>query len=81
VTNSYQHAGNPEGVPIDVTVDLEGDRLRVEVIDRSIFDPTPETEGELRAGRLGLWIMDQLAASWGRVSEGGVWAEFHTSGS
>jgi anti-sigma regulatory factor (Ser/Thr protein kinase) len=76
VTNSYKHAGNPPGSPIEVTLTEFQDRLRVEVIDRSIFDPTPETPQELRSAKWGLHIVDQLADKWGRISEGGIWAEF-----
>jgi anti-sigma regulatory factor (Ser/Thr protein kinase) len=76
VTNSYKHAGNPEGHPIEVSVDLTQNRVRLEVIDRSIFDPTPETTEELRSERWGLLLVDRIARGWGRISEGGIWAEF-----
>ena len=76
VTNSYKHAGKPEGAPIEVVLDLSSRRFRLEVTDRSIFDPTPETTFELRSARWGLTILDRLADRWGRVSEGGIWAEF-----
>jgi anti-sigma regulatory factor (Ser/Thr protein kinase) len=76
VSNSYKHAGNPPGAPIEVTVTYSSDRLRLEILDRSIFDPTPETAEELRAAKWGLHIVDQLADEWGRISEGGIWAEF-----
>jgi anti-sigma regulatory factor (Ser/Thr protein kinase) len=75
VTNSYKHAGKPDGFPIKVTVDLTEDRVRVEVVDGSIFDPTPESTGELRETKWGLVIVDRIATNWGRISEGGVWAE------
>jgi anti-sigma regulatory factor (Ser/Thr protein kinase) len=76
VTNSYKHAGNPVGHPIEVILDLTEDRLRLEVIDRSIFDPTPETDEELRSAKWGLTLVDRVSDRWGRHSEGGVWAEF-----
>jgi anti-sigma regulatory factor (Ser/Thr protein kinase) len=76
VANSYKHAGNPPGAPIDVKVTDSVHRLRVEVMDRSIFDPTPETSEELRAAKWGLKIVDKLADEWGRITEGGIWAEF-----
>jgi anti-sigma regulatory factor (Ser/Thr protein kinase) len=76
VANSYKHAGNPPGAPIEVTVTDSANRLRVEVMDRSIFDPTPETTEELRAAKWGLQIVDKLADDWGRITEGGIWAEF-----
>ena len=75
VTNSYKHAGSPEGSPIDVVLDLNEERLRLEVIDHSIFDPTPESSKELREKKWGLFLVDRIADSWGRISEGGIWAE------
>jgi anti-sigma regulatory factor (Ser/Thr protein kinase) len=76
VTNSYKHAGNPDGFPIEVVLDLSEERLRLEVIDHSIFDPTPESTGELRDVKWGLSLVDKIADEWGRISKGGVWAEF-----
>jgi anti-sigma regulatory factor (Ser/Thr protein kinase) len=76
VTNSYKHAGNPPGHPIEVTLDLRPDHLRLVVIDRSVFDPTPETGKELRDVKWGLVLLDRIADAWGRISEGGIWAEF-----
>ena len=76
VTNSYKHAGNPPGHPIEVTLDLRTDRLRLEVVDGSVFDPTPETSTELRDVKWGLVLVDGVADDWGRISEGGIWAEF-----
>lgn len=75
VTNSYKHAGAPEGSPIDVVLDLDEERLRLEVIDHSIFDPTPESSNELRETKWGLFLVDRIADDWGRISEGGIWAE------
>lgn len=75
VTNSYKHAGSPEGSPIDVVLDLNEERLRLEVIDHSIFDPTPESSKELRETKWGLFLVDRIADDWGRISEGGIWAE------
>lgn len=76
VTNSFKHGGNPEGAPIDLSVDLDSDRLRLEVRDHSIFDPTPETWRELEDIRWELLVVDRVATAWGKISEGGVWAEF-----
>jgi anti-sigma regulatory factor (Ser/Thr protein kinase) len=76
VTNSYKYAGNPPGAPIEVTVTDSQDRLRLEILDRSIFDPTPESNQELRSAKWGLHIVDEVADKWGRISEGGIWAEF-----
>jgi anti-sigma regulatory factor (Ser/Thr protein kinase) len=75
VTNSYKHAGNPEGFPIEVAVDLTEDRVRLEVVDHSVLDPTPETADERQDVKLELALVDRIADAWGRV-EGGVWVEF-----
>lgn len=76
VTNSYKHAGSPEGTLIHITLRESQDRLRLEVVDRSIFDPTPETTEELRSTKWGLLVVERVADDWGRISEGGIWAEF-----
>jgi anti-sigma regulatory factor (Ser/Thr protein kinase) len=78
VTNSYKHAGNSEGFPIEVAVDLKEDRVRLEVVDHSVLDPTPETTDERQDVMLELALVDRIADAWGRI-EGGVWAEFHGS--
>jgi anti-sigma regulatory factor (Ser/Thr protein kinase) len=78
VGNSVKHAGNPHGHPINVKVQVRADRLRLEVVDRSVFDPTPETSNELREVKWGLVLVDRIADAWGRIDppEGGIWAEF-----
>jgi hypothetical protein len=55
---------------------LTPESLRLEVMDRSVFDPTPETSGELREVKWGLVLLDRIADDWGRISEGGIWAQF-----
>jgi anti-sigma regulatory factor (Ser/Thr protein kinase) len=80
VTNSVKHAGNPPGHPIEVSLSLHSDRVRLEVVDRSVFDPTPETSTELREVKWGLLLLDRIADTWGRISEGGIWAEFRLTG-
>jgi anti-sigma regulatory factor (Ser/Thr protein kinase) len=74
VTNSYKHAGNPDGFPIEVGIDLTEDRVRLEVVDHSILDPTPETAEERQDVKLELALVERIADTWGRI-EGGVWAE------
>jgi anti-sigma regulatory factor (Ser/Thr protein kinase) len=76
VTNSHKHARSPEGTPIHITLRDSQDRLRLEVIEHSIFDPTPETNEELRSAKWGLLVVERVADDWGRISEGGIWAEF-----
>jgi hypothetical protein len=69
------------GHPIEVTLDVRPDRLRLEVVDGSVFDPAPETSTELREVKWGLVILDRIADAWGRINppEGGIWAEFRLS--
>jgi anti-sigma regulatory factor (Ser/Thr protein kinase) len=80
VSNSFKHAGNPLGHPIRVTLTVKPDAFRLEVMDGSVFDPTPETSDELREVRWGLVLLDRIADDWGRISEGGIWAEFRLGG-
>jgi anti-sigma regulatory factor (Ser/Thr protein kinase) len=62
VTNAVQHPG--EGGTVELTLAIEGDRLRVEVADEgSGFDPGPPTEGDERGW--GLFIVDNLSDGWG----------------
>lgn len=79
VTNSYKYSGNPEGFPIHVSMEVGEDRARLEVVDHSIFDPEPETSQELRESRWGLFLVGRIASDWGRISKGGIWAEFFFS--
>jgi anti-sigma regulatory factor (Ser/Thr protein kinase) len=78
VTNSVKYAGNPPGHPIEVTLALRPDRLRLAVVDGSVFDPAPESSTELREVKWGLTIVERIADAWGRIDppEGGIWAEF-----
>jgi anti-sigma regulatory factor (Ser/Thr protein kinase) len=74
VTNSYKHAGNPEGFPIEIGIALTEERVRLEVVDHSVLDPTPETPEERQDVKLELALVERIADAWGRI-EGGVWAE------
>ena len=78
VGNSVKHAGNPPGHPIHVKIQVRSDRLRLEVVDRSVFDPAPETIEELREVKWGLVLVDRIADAWGRIDPpaGGIWVEF-----
>jgi hypothetical protein len=64
--------------PIDLILNLDEECLRVAVIDHSIFDPTPESSKELRETKWGLFLVDRIADNWGRISEGGIWAELRS---
>jgi hypothetical protein len=35
-----------------------------------------ETTEELRSAKWGLLVVERVADDWGRISEGGIWAEF-----
>jgi anti-sigma regulatory factor (Ser/Thr protein kinase) len=62
VSNAVQHPGSGGGLELTVAVDEE--RLRVEVADEGTgFEPGPPTEGDERGW--GLFIVDNLADSWG----------------
>jgi hypothetical protein len=37
--------------------------------------PSPETNEELRSAKWGLLLVERVADDWGRISEGGMWAE------
>jgi two-component sensor histidine kinase len=41
VSNSHKYAGNPEGFPIEVSVDVDEDRALLKVIDHNTFHPAP----------------------------------------
>lgn len=76
VSNAYRHA-DPPG-PIDVTISLPSDAVRV-----SVLDPGPPFDPALavRAGAGGLRIVDGLAARWGgEATDAGmeVWFEVET---
>lgn len=80
VTNAVVHAGTD----IDLRVETDGGRLRVEVVDRSpgslpVIRPAP---AETREGGRGVFLLDALAAEWGTRHFGGgksVWFELGPS--
>lgn len=81
VNNSVRHSGRPHGDPIFVTVDLERDSVRAEVVDRGagFANGRPPPSPEEGTG-WGLFLVDQLADDWGH-SRGGVtrtWFEITT---
>ena len=61
VTNATAHGGGL----VTLTVDLDGEGLRVEVCDESPRRPVPREESLLAEGGRGLHIVDALAADWG----------------
>ena len=79
ITNVVRHVAHAEGDDqIVLTVDSEGDRLRVEVADRGAgFLPAPRADRQDPGSGWGLHILAQLAERWGVESNGGtrVWFE------
>ncbi|ETK34718.1 ATP-binding protein [Microbispora sp. ATCC PTA-5024] len=74
VTNSLQHGKGPVQLTLSVTEDV----LRVEVADGAAGMPRLREAREDEEGGRGLWLLDQLARCWGgtRTSEGKVvWFE------
>ena len=74
VTNAIEH-GEP---PIHVTLDCDGDRVRVVVADASDGEPVPGTPSPDATGGRGMWLVDHTATAWGvdHVEAGkSVWFE------
>jgi anti-sigma regulatory factor (Ser/Thr protein kinase) len=78
VTNSVRHATDDGDGTVGLEVNLEPDRVRVEVTDEgSGFEPKPRTAARSQPGGWGLYLVDKLADRWG-VSRNGfthVWFE------
>jgi anti-sigma regulatory factor (Ser/Thr protein kinase) len=81
VTNSIRHGTSTSQELVEVVIDVDGRRVRVEVRDRGAgFDPAGRTDlppSHSTAGR-GLHLVDALANRWGvELSvRTVVWAEF-----
>ncbi|HEX8855890.1 MAG TPA: ATP-binding protein [Thermoleophilaceae bacterium] len=78
VTNSVRHAEAGAGQMIELRATLLADRLRVEVTDRGAgFDETRRAPDRHSTSGWGLYIVDQLADSWGVVRDDAtrVWFE------
>jgi anti-sigma regulatory factor (Ser/Thr protein kinase) len=81
VTNSLRHASLRPDQPIEITFDVDGRRLHVEVVDHgSGFVPRPSTLGTMRGSGWGLVLVAQLATTWGTSSNGDtrVWFELES---
>jgi len=63
VTNAIVHAGTD----LDVHIEVDDDRLRVEVVDRTpgLLHVVHESPTETREGGRGLFLLDALASEWG----------------
>jgi anti-sigma regulatory factor (Ser/Thr protein kinase) len=79
VTDSYMRARHHGGLPIQIAVQVSRDQLRLEVIDRRSFDITAQTYEQMTSSMRGLALVNRVAADWGLMAEGGIWAEFALS--
>lgn len=78
VTNALDHATPP----YELRVGHTDGRLRVEVDDMSIGEPTVEPVSPASARGRGMYIVSHIATTWGFSVRGGgktVWAEFAPS--
>jgi anti-sigma regulatory factor (Ser/Thr protein kinase) len=79
VTNSVRHAGLDASEPVQLSVRIEGDRIRVAVRDPGPgFKPPAAPSDPAHVGGWGLVLVDQLAEKWGVDHDGEanvVWCE------
>lgn len=78
VTNALEHGGPP----VELSVDCDGDTVRVEVRDGSPLPPRPcdEVPGPSSVRGRGMLIVDRCADRWGfeaRADGKAVWFERH----
>jgi anti-sigma regulatory factor (Ser/Thr protein kinase) len=82
VTNSVQHASVGAEDSIRLHVDIRGETVRVEVSDNGPgFEPSEPTPDAATDSGWGLFLVNQLATSWGVDQEGDgcVWFEIDRS--
>jgi anti-sigma regulatory factor (Ser/Thr protein kinase) len=79
VTNSVRHAGLDAGDPVELTVNVEGETVRVTVRDPGPgFEPPGAPTDPAHVGGWGLVLVEQLAERWGVEHDGKanvVWCE------
>ncbi|MDX6722926.1 MAG: hypothetical protein QOD73_1330 [Solirubrobacteraceae bacterium] len=79
VTNSVRHAGLDASDPVQLSVNVDGDTVRVAVRDMGPgFKPPPAPDDPGHVGGWGLVLVEQLADRWGVESDGDanvVWCE------
>jgi serine/threonine-protein kinase RsbW len=79
VTNAVRHGRPVEGDGVELRVEVDAERARVEVADGGGgFVPPDPSEGAGPLGGWGLVVVDELAARWGVEADGKtlVWLEF-----
>jgi anti-sigma regulatory factor (Ser/Thr protein kinase) len=79
VTNSVRHAGLDAGEPVQLSVNIDGDMVRVAVRDPGPgFKPPAAPHDPAHVGGWGLVLVEQLAVRWGVEHDGEanvVWCE------
>jgi len=81
VANSLRHASLRPDQPIEISLHLDGRRLRVEVVDEGPgFELHPRTLDAPPGTGWGLFLVAQLASAWGTRSDGmtHVWFELES---
>ena len=70
VTNSVRHATHDRHGTVALRVNVEADKVRVEVTDAGDgFEPAPRTEGQSQASGWGLYLVDRMTDRWGVVRD------------
>ena len=84
VTNSVRHAGLDATEPVQLSVGMEGEIVRVAVRDPGPgFEPPGAPSDPAHVGGWGLVLVDQLAERWGVDRDGDanvVWCELKRRG-
>ncbi len=83
VNNSVIHGGVGEDGWIEITMGLDGDRIRCEVRDSGVQGhPVPRDPDFESGGGFGLFLVDSMAARWGTDRDSGltVWFELDRAG-
>jgi anti-sigma regulatory factor (Ser/Thr protein kinase) len=79
VTNSVRHAGLDAQQPLRLSVNVEGDLIRIAVRDPGPgFEPPPPPTDPAHVGGWGLVLVEQLSERWGVERDGDatvVWCE------
>jgi anti-sigma regulatory factor (Ser/Thr protein kinase) len=81
VTNSLRHASLRPDQQIEITLESDDRRFRVEVVDPGPgFVPRPRTVDTPPGEGWGLYLVDRLASRWGARNDGAthVWFELET---